>query len=189
VFIDATNPAQREEWLRYRSEEFSALMRRVDEVIPAHSLTSPSGLPYLAVMWERILSPLLRWEESGFTERHWSELTDAELRRFVLAGIERECVLCNRSDDFSRAQTVIESRQPVAPMDNDEARRVEIHDPVADTRHADQQLWEGLDETVQAMLASEACASGSVDSPFSDESSARTATPAKDLPFYNVTPD
>lgn len=54
--------------------------------------------------YARIIAPLLDSREAGSIERGWEELTDAELRRFVKAGIERERILLDRPPDLQRAQ-------------------------------------------------------------------------------------
>ena len=91
-------------------------MPRVRETVPLRSLTTVSDeVARLSLMEERTLAPLLQWEASGFTERHWSELTDDELRRFVKAGDERENILARRDDDATRVRAALRDRRPPPP--------------------------------------------------------------------------
>jgi len=54
----------------------------------------------------RTLEPLVEDGASGFIERSWTELSDAELRVFIDAGLKRETILLTREADFQRAQRV-----------------------------------------------------------------------------------
>jgi hypothetical protein len=106
-------------WKR-RHAELKGLLRRVDEVLPGKSSNTPGGgkaHARLALIEWRVLSPLLQWEESGFTERHWSELSNDELRRFVIAGYERENILAARDDDDTRIRAALRTRVPMPSTD------------------------------------------------------------------------
>lgn len=96
---------------RERLNDFVAAHRRVAAVLPNHSLALV-GDNRVVLAWWRILEPLLDWQESGFTERHWSELSDDEFQRFVEAGLERESILSSRDDDLSRVRGAITMRRP-----------------------------------------------------------------------------
>jgi hypothetical protein len=61
----------------------------------------------IELAWLRIIAPLLCYRESAFVERSWQELTDAEFRQFVVAGIRREKILLTRPNDLRRAQDVV----------------------------------------------------------------------------------
>ena len=107
------DPMDSEVVWRLKEAEYRALSRRVDEVMSARShSTVGEGIARVTLMDWRTFAPLLQWEESGFTERHWSELTDDELRRFVQAGDERENILANREDDLTRVRGALRDRRP-----------------------------------------------------------------------------
>lgn len=109
--------------VRERKEaEFMALMRRIGEVVQNRSRkTIGDVFERLRLMNWRQCTPLLQWEESGFTERHWSELTDDELLRFVKAGDERERILANRADDLTRVRLALRDRKPQSQASNSRA--------------------------------------------------------------------
>lgn len=98
--------------LARREDELKALSRRIGRVTNGRSQRTVGPFDRLVLMNWRNLSPLLCWEESGFSERHWTELSDDELRQFVEAGDLRERILARRSDDFSRVRTALKDRRP-----------------------------------------------------------------------------
>lgn len=98
--------------LARREKELQALGRRVSRVTNGRSQTTIGPFDRLVLMNWRNLSPLLCWEESGFSERHWTELGDDELRQFVEAGDLREQILARRDDDFSRVRRALRERRP-----------------------------------------------------------------------------
>jgi hypothetical protein len=51
-----------------------------------------------------VLDPLLQYGASGGIERHWSELTPAEFRRYLKGAIQAQEVLLNRPAEIVRAQ-------------------------------------------------------------------------------------
>ena len=155
-FLDVTNAHPRREWEDHRAKEFIALKKRVGDLLPEHSLSLPSGLEYSPVVWSRILGPLLQWEISGFTERSWKELTDAELRRFVVAGLERETVLCNRNDNLTRVRIALESQAPPPALDNEESRRKCVRDDNAEISRAEADYEATLAALVEAALSDDA---------------------------------
>jgi hypothetical protein len=67
--------------------------------------TAASGFRF-TVAYLRLVEPLLHAADSGFTERHWSELSRAEWQEFLDAGIARERIALTRSDDVERANEV-----------------------------------------------------------------------------------
>lgn len=70
----------------------------------------------IVAVW-RTIEPLLAARETGFIERTWEEMTDAQLRRFVRAGLEREMILLDRSPDVQRAQEFSGHEKPeVTPL-------------------------------------------------------------------------
>lgn len=83
---------------------FSRLFKDFDRWLQRREHSqSRSELAYI-----RILAPLLDCRESGCIERRWEELSDAELFRFIQAGIEREKVLMDRPPEVQRAQEIAE---------------------------------------------------------------------------------
>lgn len=61
--------------------------------------------PRATLAFLRVVSPLLGWLDTGGIERAPAEMTDMELRRFLRAGIQRECILLDRESDVRRAHT------------------------------------------------------------------------------------
>lgn len=128
--------------LKRQEAEYRALTRRINEVISARSRTTVGeGIARTTLMDWRILAPLLQWEESGFTERHWSELTDDELRRFVRAGDERENILSKREDDLTRVREALRNRKPPARSPEGEASKRRT--PETETRDDSELLGAG----------------------------------------------
>ena len=99
---------ERDHLLRLCREEFPDLFERFERFLQqyAHSASRAK------IAFDRILEPLLESRESGFVERSWEELTTAELRRDVKAGMDRERILLRRSPDLQRAQQQA-TRDPV----------------------------------------------------------------------------
>lgn len=89
-----------------RLAEFDAAWERVKRLLPDRSLTSVNGQSFFA-RW-RILEPLVHWQESGFTERRWTELSDDEFKRFVTAGLERESIIASRESDLTRIRSALQ---------------------------------------------------------------------------------
>ncbi|HXT14581.1 MAG TPA: hypothetical protein VN706_03050 [Gemmatimonadaceae bacterium] len=58
----------------------------------------------IALALLRTLEPLLVAEQTGGIERNWRELDEAELRRFVECGLQRELILLTRANSEIRAQ-------------------------------------------------------------------------------------
>jgi hypothetical protein len=107
-----------EPWMKRRNRELAPLRRRIDAVVPSKSMTTVGNsmsaqMQRLVLQEQRALAPLLEWEASGFTERHWLELSADELHRFMTTGArERENVLSERVDDLSRIRVALKKRGP-----------------------------------------------------------------------------
>jgi hypothetical protein len=54
----------------------------------------------------RLVEPLIHSAESGFVERHWSDLETPEWRDFLDAGVLRELILLDREEDETRINMV-----------------------------------------------------------------------------------
>jgi hypothetical protein len=97
---DAIPKRARERWRLYQKEERSALWRHVlplcedlfDEFTRFAVDRGHDGMR-IAVAEERVLAPLLEHAESGFRERNWREMPNAELVRFIRLGFQRERIL------------------------------------------------------------------------------------------------
>ena len=74
---------------------------------PAQALlgSRDTQIRYHFAIW-RVLEPFNMHEETSGFERGADELSDAEFRRFVLAGLKRELILLNRAPDVQRAQQI-----------------------------------------------------------------------------------
>jgi len=66
--------------------------------------------------YARILAPLLDCAESGLIERRWQDLSNAELRRFVKSGMDREMILLDRPPDVQQADEML-ARDPIEFVD------------------------------------------------------------------------
>ncbi|HEY4131664.1 MAG TPA: hypothetical protein VGM50_13680 [Gemmatimonadaceae bacterium] len=68
--------------------------------------TKQHGDDRQALAYYRAMSPLAEAAEGGFIERHWTELSDKELLRFLQRGLEREEILLRREPAAVRAQRI-----------------------------------------------------------------------------------
>lgn len=106
------------EWRARRDRDLAELRKRVKEILPSSDVlvvgnSDEAQLHRRFVQEQRALGPLLEWEASGFTERHWTELSAQELYDFMTHGAaERENVLSDRSDDLARIRMALKERAP-----------------------------------------------------------------------------
>lgn len=93
-----------------REEELEAVISRAWKLCP-HVKTAIERLERtheterLLLARIRIVEPLVQAAESGFVERHWTELSDGQFRRFVDAGWKREKILLDRLPAYARIAT------------------------------------------------------------------------------------
>jgi plasmid maintenance system antidote protein VapI len=62
----------------------------------------------LSSAYSHILQDALVGAAGGHIERHWTEMSSSELRRFVEFGMRRELILLRRSPDFARAHEQVQ---------------------------------------------------------------------------------
>lgn len=90
-------------WKRHGAE-----LRRYRRQIERRGHLAPDAGPWggeylFDLSIARIIAPLLEWWDSGGIERHWTELSAAEVGKFVRAGIRRERLLLDRPPAHWRA--------------------------------------------------------------------------------------
>lgn len=102
IELEAAWRSQRNELLTHISREHPNLARRLRDVVNKAGVTPDSYRAWIAL--RAVLDPLLQFGASGGVERHWSELTHAELKRYLKAAIQVQEVLLRRSGEIARAQ-------------------------------------------------------------------------------------
>lgn len=103
-----------------REREYAALLSRVDAVMDASSVkTGGTDLAmHLRMIDQRVLQPLLEWETSGFTQKHWRELTATELFVYMAPRNQYEAysVLVSDESDLERVRGAIAQGGPRAAV-------------------------------------------------------------------------
>ena len=115
--IEAQDPAPdlTEERLRARQTTFKRLYSDDACAVILHRFVlwmsnSEHEPPRLELALTRVVDPLIEAADAGFIERSIDELSPAELRRFVQAGIVRERILLTRAAGLARAQSLMPVR-------------------------------------------------------------------------------
>lgn len=99
--------------LTERLHELHKLQRRLERRFPSYWTEFKNwlkvsghfkGRAELAIL--RVVAPLMDFWDSGCVERHVSEFSDNELRRFIDTGIRREKILLSRAPDVRRVNDI-----------------------------------------------------------------------------------
>lgn len=87
---------------RIAHEEFPEQFARLERTMRRRHVEE--GRARVATL--RVFEPLCESADSGYVERLWTELTPAERRSFIDAGIKREIIMLNREPAMGRARRV-----------------------------------------------------------------------------------
>ena len=100
----------RERWAEYRKRDRSDMWDRLEPICQEQfnafgkfAIARGHFGMRILVAENRVLAPLLEQSQSGFIERSWREMSNAELIRFVRDGLARERILLRRPALHDRA--------------------------------------------------------------------------------------
>lgn len=99
--------------------EFRELQRRVDDVLPSHGVTvdGTDMMAHMEHVERQVLRPLLEnWDSSGFTQRHWRELSAQDLYDYMRPRDQFTAlaVLQSPKSNLDRIREVLANKGPLA---------------------------------------------------------------------------